>query len=155
MPSLFDKIPQTLSRDALGSLSKGALAGASNAVGAANKALAGINPGEALKNLAKGALGKDSVTIPDTVAIPNALSMKKAAKAAAKAAAKIKTSALAASYKGVLEGIQASAASGAGSLDLKIPTAGLGKEAGDFLKGQGYSIKESVVKGVSKMTVGW
>lgn len=151
----FDKLPQTLSRDSLGSLSKGALAGASNAVGAANKALAGIKPGEALKNLTKGALGKDSVTIPDTVAIPNALSMKKAAKAAAKAAAKVKTSALAASYKGVLEGIQASAASGAGSLDLKIPSAGLGKEAGDFLKGQGYKITESVVKGVSKMNVGW
>jgi hypothetical protein len=151
----FDKLPQTLSRDALGSLSKGALAGASNAVGAANKALAGIKPGEALKNLTKGALGKDSVTIPDTVAIPNALSMKKAAKAAAKAADKLKTSALAASYKGVLEGIQASAASGAGSLDLKIPSAGLGKEAGDFLKGQGYKITESVVKGVSKMNVGW
>jgi hypothetical protein len=155
MPSLFDKVPQTLTRDALGSLSKSALAGASNAVGLANKALAGINPGQALKDLAKGALGKDSVTIPDTVSIPNALSMKKAAKNAAKAAAKLKNSALAASYKGVLEGIQASAASGAGSLDLKIPTAGVGKEAGDFLKEQGYKIKENVVKGVTKMTVGW
>ena len=155
MPTLFDKVPQTLSRDALGSLSKSALAGASNAVGAANKALANITPGAALKDLAKGALGGDSVKIPDTVPIPNALSMKKAAKKAAQAAAKVKSAALAASYKGVLEGIQSSALAGAKDMALKIPSAGIGKEAGDFLKGQGYNIKESVVKGVTKMTVGW
>lgn len=155
MPSLFDKVPQTLTRDALGSLSKGALAGASNSVGLANKALADIRPGEALKNLAKSALNSDTVTLPDTVIIPTALSMKKTAKDAANLAAKLKNSALAASYKGVLESIQASAEAGEDSLELKIPTAGVSKEAGDFLKSQGYNISENVVKGVTRMTVSW
>jgi hypothetical protein len=155
MPSLFDKVPQTLSRDALGSLSKSALVGSKNAVGIANKTLSNIVPGSTLKDLTKNALEKDEVVLSDTVDIPNALSMKKTAKTATKVAAEIKNAALAASYKGVLESIQSSAAAGANKIVLDVPSAGVGKEAGDFLRNQGYIVKENVINGEIKMTVSW
>lgn len=155
MPSLFDKVPKTLSRDALGSLSKSALVGSKNAVGIANKNLSNIVPGSILKDLTKNALEKDEVTLPDTVIIPDALKMKRATSTAIKAAAEIKNAALAANYKGVLESIQSSALAGTSSITLSVPSAGVSKEAGDFLKNQGYTIKENVINGEIKMTVSW
>jgi hypothetical protein len=155
MPSLFDKVPQTLSRDALGSLSKSALIGSKNAVGIANKTLSNIVPGSTLKDITKSALEKDEVILPDTVDIPDAKKMKRTANAALKAAAEIKNAALAANYKGVLESIQSSALVGANNIILDVPSAGVGKEAGDFLRAQGYTVTENIVNGEIKMTVRW